>query len=150
MRPYNSLIISIITYSSASWKLTKAQKKSLDAFNTKALRRIVAVRWHDYVTNASILICTEQPPLTTTIRKLRLSAFGHICRLQPGTEAIGILASTPPSKWHRPRGRPPLRWADRIVKDCHMSLSDAVAATQNRTFWRSLVRDATRPARQAT
>ena len=23
-------------------------------------------------------------PITTTIRKLRLSAFGHICRLQPG------------------------------------------------------------------
>ena len=53
MRLYNSLIISIITYSSASWTLTKAQKKRLDAFNTKALRRIVGVRWHDYVTNAS-------------------------------------------------------------------------------------------------
>ena len=33
---YNSLIISIITYSSGSWTLTKAQKKRLDAFNTKA------------------------------------------------------------------------------------------------------------------
>ena len=84
MRLYNSLIISIITYSSALWTLTKAQKKRLDAFNTKALRRILGVRWYDYVTNASILIRTGQPPLTTTIRKLRLSAFGHICRLQPG------------------------------------------------------------------
>ena len=37
MRLYNSLIISIITYSSASWTLTKAQKKHLDAFNAKAL-----------------------------------------------------------------------------------------------------------------
>ena len=72
MRLYNSLIISIITYSSASWTLTKAQKKRLDAFNTKALRRIVGVRWHDYFKNASILIRTGQPPLTT----LRLSAFG--------------------------------------------------------------------------
>ena len=126
------LIISIITYSSASWTLTKAQKKCLDAFNTKALRRIVGVRWHDFVTNASILIRTGQPPLTTTIRKLRLSAFGHICRLQPGTQAIDILASTPPSTWHRPRGRPPLRWADQIVNDTQLSLSDAVTATQDR------------------
>ena len=112
MRLYNSLIISIITYSSASWILTKAQKKRLDAFNTKSLRRIVDVRWHDYVTNASILIRTGQPSLTTTIRKLRLTAFGHICRLQPGTQAIDILASTPPSTWHAqedvttPLGRP--------------------------------------------
>ena len=97
MRLYNSLIISIITYSSASCTLTKAQKKHLDAFNTKALRR-----WYDYVTNASILIRTGQPPLITTIRKLRLGAFGHICHLLPGTQAIDILASTPPASWRRP------------------------------------------------
>ena len=149
MRLYNSLIISIITYSSASWTLTKAQKKRLDAFNTKALRRIVGVRWYDYVTNASILSRTGQPPLTTTIRKLRLGAFGHICRLQPGTQAIDILASTPPSSWRRPRGRPPLRWADQIVNDTQLSLSDAVTATQDRPTWRSIVRDATCPTTQA-
>ena len=150
MRLYNSLIISIITYSSASWTLTKAQKKRLDAFNTKALRRIVGVRWYDSVTNASILTRTGQPPLTTTIRKLRLGAFGHICRMQPGTQAIDILVSTPPASWRRPRGRPPLRWADQIAKDTHMPLSDAVAATHDRTSWRSLVRGATRPATHAT
>ena len=149
MRLYNSLIISIITYSSASRTLTKAQKKRLDAFNTKALRRIVGVRWYDYVTNASILFRTGQPPLTTTIRKLRLGAFGHICRLQPGTQAIDIPASTPPSSWRRPRGRPPLRWADQIVNDTQLSLSDAVTATQDRPTWRSIVRDATCPATQA-
>ena len=150
MRLYNSLIISIITYSSASWTLAKAQKQRLDAFNTKALRRILGVRWYDYFTNASILIRTGQPPLTITIRKLRLSAFGHICRLQPGTQAIDILASTPPTSWRRPRGRPPLRWADQIIKDTQMSLSDAVITTQDRPSWRSLVRDATPPATQAT
>ena len=141
----NHLQLSLMdTYQSAE------ETPRLDAFNTKALRRIVGVRWHDFVTNASILIRTGQPPLTTTIRKLRLSAFGHICRLQPGTQAIDILASTPPSTWHRPRGRPPLRWADQIVNDTQLSLSDAVTATQDRTSWRSLVRDATRPATQAT
>ena len=78
LRLYNSLIISIINYSSAPWTLTKAQKKGLDAFNTKALRRIVGVRWYAYITNNSILTRTGQPPLTTTICKLRLSAFGHM------------------------------------------------------------------------
>ena len=150
MRLYNSLVISIITYSSASWTLTKSQKKLLDAFNTKSLRRIVGARWYDYVTNASLLTRTEQPPLTTTICNLRLSAFGHICRLHPGTHAIGILGSKPPSSWRRPGGRPPLRWADQTTNDTQMSLSDAVTATYDRTSWRSLVRDATRPATQAT
>ena len=94
MRLYNSFIISIITYSSASWTLIKAQKKRLDAFNTKTLRRIVNVRWYDYVTNASILASTGQTPLTTIILKLRIGAFGYICRLQSGTQSIDILAST--------------------------------------------------------
>ena len=31
--------------------INKAQKKRLDAFNTKALRRIVGVQWYDYVKN---------------------------------------------------------------------------------------------------
>ena len=66
------------------------------------------------------------------------------------TQAIDIMASIPPSSWRRPRGCPPLRWADQIVKDTQMSLSDAVTATQDRTSWRSHVRDATRPGTQAT
>ena len=82
----------------------------------KALPRIVGVRWHDYVTNAGILIRTGQPPPTTTIRKLRLGACGHICLVQPGTQGIDILASAPPTSWRCPRGRPPLRWAYQIVK----------------------------------
>ena len=54
------------------------------------------------------------------------------CRLQPGTQSIDILTSTPPSSWRRPSGRPPLRRADQIIKDTHMSLSDAVTATHDR------------------
>ena len=92
-RLYNSLIMSILTYSSASWTLTKAQKKRLDAFNTKALRRSVGGRWYEYVKNAPILSRTGQSPLTTTIRTLRLGAFGQICRLRTGTLAIDMLDS---------------------------------------------------------
>ena len=39
---------------------------------------------------------------------------------------------------------------NQIVKDTQMSLSDAVTATQDKTSGRSLVRDATRPATEAT
>ena len=78
IRHYNSLMISIITYSSVSWTLTKAQMKRLDAFNTNALCPIVGVCWYDYVTNTSILIRTPQPPLTTMSNPQTTRAFGHI------------------------------------------------------------------------
>ena len=112
-----------------------------DASNTEALRRIVGVRWYEYVTNALILTRTGQPPLTTTICKLRLSGFGHICCLQSnGHQHFGL---------HH-RRCPPLRWADQITKDTQLSRSAAVLATHDRPSWRSLVRDATCPTTQAT
>ena len=144
MRLYNSLIISIITYSSASWILTKAQKKRLDAFNTKALRRIVGVRWHDYDYQHRTTTPNDNNPQTTS--KCLRTHLPSATR----TQAIDSMASIPPSSWRRPRGCPPLRWADQIVKDTQMSLSDAVTATHDRTSWRSHVRDATRPGTQAT
>ena len=75
---------------------------------------------------------------------------GHTCRLQPGTQAIDTLDSTRPSSWRRPRGRQPLRWVDQVTKDTKLSQNDAVLATHDISSWRSLVRDATCPATQAT
>ena len=113
MRLYNSLIISIITYSSASWTLTKAQKKRLDAFNTKALRRILGVRWYDYVTNASILIRTGHTPLNdnnpqTTSKCLRThlsSTTRHSSHQHSGLHPTYIMVPTKRTST-TPLGRP--------------------------------------------
>ena len=150
VRLYDSLVISIVTYSAASWTLTKAQQLRLNAFNTKALRRILGIRWHDRVTNTEVYARTGQHPLTTTIRKRRLGAFGHICRLPPGTQGIDILSSSAPASWWRPRGRPPLRWTYQIFEDIQLSHDEAVAATGDREGWRALIRDATRTTTLAT
>ena len=44
-------------------------------YSENTLDFCLGVYLYDYVTNALILICTGQPHLTTTIRKLRLRAF---------------------------------------------------------------------------
>ena len=118
LRQYDSLVICVVTYSAASWILTKAQHLRIHAFNTKALRRILGIRWYDRVTNNDVYARTGQHPLTTTIRKRRLGAFGHICRLPPGTRAsttchhqLPLLAASPwqttptldrPNLWRNP------------------------------------------------
>ena len=107
---------------------------------------VASTCWYDYVTNASILNLHRT---TTSNDNNPQTAPGclrtHICHLQPDTEATDILASTPPSSWRRPRGRPPLRLADQIIQDTQMSMSAAVTATHDRPSWRSLVHDATCP-----
>ena len=108
--------------------IRQVNKQSLDAFikdldkqswentlipndvNTEALRRIVGVRWQDYVTNASILTRIGQPPLTTTIRKvpsdtsavcnpaLKPSTFWPPPHLQHGTAQEDVHHSAGPTK----------------------------------------------------
>ena len=67
------------------------------------------------------------------------------------------LTPKPSAFWHphtfimvHPTESPSLCWADQIIKGIHMSLSDAVLATHDRSWWRSLVRGAAFPATRAT
>ena len=85
----------------------------------------------------------DNNPKTTSkcLRTHLPSATRHSSHRHSGLHPTLIMAP--------PKGRPPLRWADQIVKDGQVS-SDAVTATHDRTSWRSLVRDATRLATQAT
>ena len=48
------------------------------------------------------------------------------CLRAPGTQAIDILASTPPASWRRPIVRPPLLWADQIIKDTRTRIHESV------------------------
>ena len=72
----NSLIISMITYSSASWTPEEMSRCLL------YLQKPSAVLLMSAATATSrmppILTRTGQPPLTIIIRKLRLPTFGHI------------------------------------------------------------------------
>ena len=119
LRLYDSLVICVVTYSAASWTLTKAQQLRLDAFNTKALRRILAIRWYDRATNTDVFARTGQHLLTITIRKRRLGAFGHICRLPPGTQGIDILSSSAPPPGGVPVADHPYAGQTKFVKTSH-------------------------------
>ena len=138
MRLDNSLIISIFTYSSASWTHTKAQKKRLDAFNTKSpplhcgrpLVRLRQERLDSYLHRTTPY--NDNNPQTSCLRTHVPSTTWH--------PTIDILVSTPPSTWRR--------WADQITKDTQLSLSDAVIVTHDIPSWRSLVRNATGLATQ--
>ena len=85
----------------------------------------------------------NHPETTSKCLRTHLSSVTrHSSHRHSGLHPTYIMA--PPKRTSMtPLGRP-------IIKDTQMSLSDAVIATQDRPSWRSLVRDATRPATQAT
>ena len=52
LRLYETCVLSVLLYCSESWTLLKADVDRLQAFHMRSLRRILGIRWFNYVTNA--------------------------------------------------------------------------------------------------
>jgi len=60
---YRVFILPLTLYGSESWAINKADIQWIDAGDQWCLRRILDIRWHDFVRNADIRRFTNQPPL---------------------------------------------------------------------------------------
>jgi len=91
LRLYTSLVQSVLLHGSETWTLTKADTAQLQAFHMKAQRRILDIKWYDFVTNDSVQSQTKLMDLPLTIADRRHSLLGHVCRLPPDVPAHNIL-----------------------------------------------------------
>jgi len=55
----------------------KADVLRIDAMGQWCLRPILNIRWHDFVRNDDIRRMTEQPPLSSIVKRRHLLLFGH-------------------------------------------------------------------------
>ena len=76
--------------------LDKADIQRTDAVDQRCLRRILDIRWHDFVRNADIRRITNQPPLSFMIKSRRLTFFGHLARMDENTDASQAIFEPPP------------------------------------------------------
>jgi len=136
---YNVYILPIMLYGSECWTVTKADAQRIDATDQWCLRRILDIRWNDFVRNEEVRRLTEQPPLSSTVKSRRLSLFGHLARMDESADANRVLFEQLPENWRRLPGRPRSTWIRNITDDLSpfdMGLPEARDAAQNRTFWR--------------
>jgi len=49
---FQALVLSVLLYASETWTLRVADMKTLEAFSLKCLWQILAVRWHQQITNS--------------------------------------------------------------------------------------------------
>src|SRR5580693_6628904 len=54
-RLMDCLVIPIALYGCETWTLNKADRKKLQSFETKCLRKILGVTWREHITNKEIL-----------------------------------------------------------------------------------------------
>ena len=91
--------------------------------------------------NCEVRRLTELPPLTTIIRKRRLTLFGHLVRMDESVDARRILTAVPQSDWRRPVGQPYTSWMATLKNDLarhNLTLEDAIESALDKPLWRIL------------
>ncbi|XP_035668259.1 uncharacterized protein LOC118410592 [Branchiostoma floridae] len=115
LRFYNSNVLSTLLYGCETWHMKSSQEKKLDVFDNKCLRKILGIRWDDFIPNTEVRARTSQKPVSVTIRKQRLSCLGHVMRLSPDRLAYQVMHWAPRGK--RRRGRPRMNYRHTIERD---------------------------------
>ena len=91
----------------------------------------------DHVTNDTIRITMKVAPITKKVQERRLRWYGHVRRREE--EHITRLAMSVEVPGRRPRGRPKLRWTDKVKSDLRELGIDERQALDRET-WRRLIR----------
>ena len=134
MRFYNSNVLSNLLYGCETWHIKTSQEKKLDAFDSKCIRKILGIRWSNFITNEEVRTRAERRPVSSIIFKRRLSRLGHVTRLPPESLANRVLQWNPQGQ--RRRGRPKMNWRRTIDRDLQMvsrRWSDALRVAADRT-----------------
>ena len=125
VRVYQALVLSILLYASETWTSLASDMKAIESFHMKCLRRILGIRWHDFVRNSDVSLRTGLAPVSDWITRGRNAIFGHVARLPyniPAHQAmlrqVELSVGRPPDPtWKRPPGRPRTKWTDQLRRD---------------------------------
>ena len=125
------------------WFLTAQYEKKIAAFETKQFRKLLGISYREHRTNEYVRqkikeLVGEQEPLLATVKRRKLTFFGHTIRHNSLNKTIvqGTLEG------QRRRGRPRKSWLSNILEWTEMELTDVLTAAQGRDEWRMIARTA--------
>ena len=139
MTVYNACVLCTLLYCSETWTTYARQKKRLNTFHLRSLRRLLGISWQDKVTNTDVISRAGLPIMYTLLRKRRLRWLGHVYRMQDGRISKHILYGEL-AAGQRGLGRPQLRYKDvckRDMKALGININSWEDLAADRTSWRS-------------
>jgi len=137
----------VLLYGAEAWTILKEDERRLQAFHMRCQRRILGIRWYDFVTNAAVSTRTSLPNICSTIARRRHALFGHVRRLFPSAPAHKALYSAvlldsggfrPDPAWRRPLGRPRRTWISQLTQDTGLSANQLWSAADDMAEWEAL------------
>ena len=140
---YRSLVLSILTYGCETWTISVAMQKKISAFENKAHRKLLGIKYQDRITNVCVrnsitMLLGTYEPLLKTIKRRKLKWFGHVSRYDNLCKTImqGSVEGT------RKQGRPKSQWIDNIAKWTKRDVNDLIQDVHKIYGWRKRVADA--------
>ena len=124
-------------YGSETWQHYVADKKRINAFHQRCLRKILKVTYKDRVTNLEILQRTGKRNMHETLQERRLRWFGHVMRMGEDRIPKRVLKWKPPGK--RKRGHPRRSWTSTVEADLNgldLTWEEAEDLALQRDQWR--------------
>ena len=136
-RVYKAVVRPALLYGAETWALKKVQERKIDVAEMRMLRWMCGVTKLDKIRNVHIRGTVKVVEASSKAQEKRLQWYGHVKRRDE--EYVGVRTMRMEVAGRRRRGRPRLRWRDRIRVDLEERQIDE-EQTEDRNLWRRLVR----------
>ncbi|XP_065570353.1 uncharacterized protein LOC136033540 [Artemia franciscana] len=83
MRIYNASVGPVLLYVAKTWPGTQSVLSTVNIAQTKHLRCIEGLCWHNFVSNKNLLLLTAQTPFSVQLVQRALRWYGHLLRMPP-------------------------------------------------------------------
>ena len=112
---YKTVVRPAMVYGSECWALRKQEEQRLHTTEMKMLRWSQGKTRKDRIKNETIRGIARVTPIKSVLAQKRLSWYGHVMRREETHITRSTLNMTVMGT--RPRGRPKMRWLDRLKSD---------------------------------
>ncbi|KAK6737186.1 hypothetical protein RB195_019713 [Necator americanus] len=136
---YRTVVRPVALYGCECWPTTKALERVLHVMEMRMLRWTIGVTLKEKVSNHTVRSIFGVVPITEKMKEARLRWFGHVLRREE--DSVAKTALKLDVSGVRPRGRPKIRWLDRVkldMIDARLCTADAM----DRTKWKTRSRKA--------
>lgn len=78
---YKAVVLPILLYGNECWTLYRKHVRLLEKFHQRQLRRILRIKWQDYISNARVLEQAKCDSIERILARNQLRWTGHVLRM---------------------------------------------------------------------
>ena len=137
---YRSLVISILLYGCETWTLMSNEENRIIEFENKTHRRLLEINYRQmktnkYVNETIIKLVGKFEPLMSTIKRSKMSYYGHISRHYSMAKTI-MQGKVEGSRISSKKGRSKKDWMSNITTWTKKKIDELLILTKDIDGWR--------------